>query len=99
MSEGKRTAPWLPPVYDKPDMFALKGLANGTATPDQQKHALDYIVRVLCGTYDLSYRPTSERDTAFAEGRRFVGLQLVKLLNAPAGMLDKPGRAYARRKS
>jgi hypothetical protein len=99
LSEGRRGAPWLPPDYDKQDMFALKGLAAGTATADQQKHALDYIVRMLCGTYDLSYRPTSERDTVFAEGRRFVGLQLVKLLNAPAGMLDKPGRAYARRKS
>jgi hypothetical protein len=28
----------------------------------------------------LSYRPQSERDTSFAEGKRFVGMQIVKQL-------------------
>ena len=28
----------------------------------------------------MSYRPDSERDTAFAEGKRHVGTQIVKFL-------------------
>jgi len=39
---------------------------------------MSFIVNQICGTYDLSYRPDSDRDTAFAEGKRMVGLQLVK---------------------
>lgn len=50
----------------------------GRASEDQQRRAMTFIVHQLCGTYDLSYRPTSDRDTAFAEGKRFVGLQMVK---------------------
>lgn len=61
-------------------MNAIKGLAAGTASPEQQQRALKWIIEQACATYDLSYRPDSDRETAFAEGRRFVGLQLVKAL-------------------
>lgn len=58
--------------------MAVKALAAGNANEGQQQRALDWIVRTLCGTYDLTYRPDSDRDSVFAEGKRFVGLQLVK---------------------
>jgi hypothetical protein len=74
-------APWSPVPYEPRDYGAIQALARGDATPDQQRHALAWIVELAAGTYDLSYRPDSTHDTAFAEGRRFVGLQLVKLLN------------------
>lgn len=73
--------PWKPPAYEDADAHAVKALRDGSATPDQQKRALAYIVNVLAGTYDMSYRPLSDRDTAFAEGKRFVGTQIVKFLN------------------
>ena len=73
-------SPWKPPAWEPPDVSAIQALNRGDATPDQQKRALDFIVR-LAGTYDLSYRPDSDRDTAFAEGKRFVGLQIVKFLH------------------
>ena len=73
-----KSSPWIPPEVPLAVTLAIKGLANGTANDAQQKRALNWIVETLCGTYDLSYRPLSDRDTAFAEGRRFVGLQLVK---------------------
>ena len=73
--------PWMPPDWEKADAGALKALARGDASPDLQRRALDYIVKTLAGTYDVSYRPDSDRDTSFAEGRRFVGLQIVKLIN------------------
>jgi hypothetical protein len=70
--------PWHPAPYDDADTYAIKALAAGVANEGQQKRALDWIINTLCGTYDLSYRPESDRDTAFAEGKRHVGLQLVK---------------------
>lgn len=71
--------PYMPPLWEPADIAAIQALQRGDASPDQQRRALDYIV-TLAGTYDLSYRPDSDRDTTFAEGKRFVGLQIVKAL-------------------
>ena len=73
-------SPWKPIEWEPADVAAIQALARGDATADQQRRALDYIINSLAGTYDLSYRPNSDRDTAFAEGKRFVGLQMVKAL-------------------
>lgn len=75
----KAPKPWEPVPWEDHHVFALQGLQAGTATPDQQRAALDWILRGLCATYELSYRP--DGGTEFCEGRRFVGLQIVKLLN------------------
>lgn len=72
-------SPWKPFDWEPADVVAIQALSRGEATPDQQKRALDYVIGAA-GTYDLSYRPNSDRDTAFAEGKRHVGLQIVKLL-------------------
>lgn len=61
--------------------LAIKAIATGTANEGQQMLALRWIIEDLCGTYDLSYRPQSDRDTVFAEGKRYVGLQLVREIN------------------
>jgi hypothetical protein len=84
-----RHEPWIPPEYETADAAAIRSLRDGTATPEQQKRALAYIVNTLAATYDLSYRPTSDRDTAFAEGRRFVGLQCVKLMNLNLALIKQ----------
>ena len=70
--------PWKPPQWEPEDAYAVQAVMYGRASEDQQKRAMAFIVNQVCGTYDLSYRPTSDRDTAFAEGKRFVGLQMVK---------------------
>lgn len=62
--------------YTIADVTALQAVSR---TPDGER-ALRCIVEKLAQTYQVSYRPQSDRDTAFAEGRRFVGLQIVKLL-------------------
>ena len=74
-------APWLPALYQNRDIRALKSLWAGTASPEDQIHAIRYIVKHLCKTHDLSYRAHSQRDTDFAEGKRFVGLQIMKFVN------------------
>lgn len=70
-----------PAAWELADASALQALAFGEASPDQQRRALKFLIERVSCAYDLSYRPESERDTAFAEGRRFVGLQIIKLLN------------------
>jgi hypothetical protein len=79
---------YFPPAWELADIAALKGLANGTASPDQQQRALKWIIENAAATYNLSYRPT-DRDTAFAEGRRFVGLQIVKALHLDLSLFRK----------
>jgi len=71
--------PWVPPAWTNEDAGAIQALIRGEAQPHQQQRAIKYIVEALCGAYDLSFRPSGDRDTTFAEGRRFVGLQIVKL--------------------
>lgn len=77
----------MPAPYDPDgaDTMAIKALFAGNASEGQQKRALKWIIEQACGTYDLSFRPGAdgERETAFAEGKRHVGLQLVKHINGP----------------
>jgi hypothetical protein len=83
--------PTTPAKYERADVVALKALAAGTATPEQQQRGLDWIIKAAADTYGLSFRLGSPDGTAFAEGRRSVGLQVVKLLNINLAVLsDKP---------
>lgn len=83
-------APWKPAQWELADAWALKALARGEADADQQMRALKWIIERAAGAYELSYRPGADgdRESAMAEGRRFVGLQVVKLLNL---VIKKPG--------
>lgn len=85
------TTVWGPPAWDIADGGALQALARGDADEHAQRRALKFIVEELAGTYEVSYRPglEGERDTAFAEGRRYVGLQIVKLLKINLSQLRK----------
>lgn len=77
--------PYLPVAYTPTDIYALQALRDGVATKGQQQQAMKFIIEGICSTYDLSYRPGAadgDRDTAFAEGKRYVGLQIVKFLHA-----------------
>lgn len=71
--------PFLPAPYEIADVSAFQALQRGDATPDQQQRALKWLIEVGAGTYQFHFYP-SDRDTAFALGRGFVGQQVVKLL-------------------
>ena len=71
--------PWLPVPYGPADAAAVRAVAAGTATEDQQRRAMDWIIYKACMLYDMSFFPESSRDSDFAEGRRFVGNQIVKM--------------------
>ncbi len=82
MPKPREAAPWLPVKYRKADVVALQALRRGEATPDQQFRALEYIVGTISDRNGMSFRPgglDGDRDTAFAEGRRFVGNTIVRL--------------------
>lgn len=87
----KPVSPAISPAeWNEYDALAIKALAAGNASEPQQKRALNWIVNHAAHTYDVSFSPTSDRETSFAEGRRFVGLQIVKLVNMPAELLKGP---------
>lgn len=85
------TTVWAPPIWDNADAGSLQALARGDADEHAQRRALKFIVEELAGTYEVSYRPgvDGERDTAFHEGRRYVGLNIVKLVKINLSQLRK----------
>lgn len=72
---------WHPAPWENHEATAIQALFSGNANPDQQRTAVKWILDGACNLYDLSFRPgeAGRRDTDFAEGRRFVGQQMVKL--------------------
>ena len=85
----------IPPPYlpfkweaDRAGVAAIKALDRGEATPEQQRRALTTIIEGISMYYDLSYR-SDPYDTAFAEGRRFVGAQIVKLTKLNINAIEK----------
>ena len=81
-----RPEPHLPPYHDPDIVLALRAWSMGTANAEQQKLAWRYTMYVAKASdefQDLSYRPHKEgrgSATDFAEGSRFVGMMLRKLL-------------------
>ena len=85
-----RDPAWLPAPYDYADVVAVRALAAGEADAAQQQRALNWMINTAAGAYEISFRSDGQggvRETAFAEGRRFVGLQLVKLINMPPALV------------
>jgi hypothetical protein len=74
--------PWRPTEWQDEDAYAVQAIMYGRASEEQQRRAMTFIVNNLCGTYDQSFRPPEldpdGRVTAFASGKRQVGLELVK---------------------
>jgi len=88
MKHIAQPAPYTPAPYTDADVSAIQALQRGEATPEQQKRALEWIVNAAANTYDVEYR-TDGRDPAFCSGRRFVGLQIVKMLKLSLAALNR----------
>jgi len=77
-------------IVNKADAVAIRAVAQGDASPDQQRRALEAIVGRIACTDDLSFRAEDHGgmfETAFAEGKRYVGLQIRKLITTPLHIL------------
>lgn len=89
MTARKAPAQILPANYGPAEAAAIQALNRGDATEHQQRIALKWIIEGAAATYDTSFSPDSDRLTSFAEGRRFVGSQVVKLLKIDVSKLKK----------
>lgn len=73
----------------KEEAIALRALHEGEATEHQQKLALYLITNVLSRAQDVLYISGSADDTAFLNGRAYVGQLILKYLKIPVGKLDE----------
>jgi len=86
---AKKVPFYLACDYTLPVLSAVQALEKGEATPDQQKRFLTWLVNEACMTYAMTYQPEGDRQSAFAEGRRHVGRQVVKLLKLNPSIFRK----------
>src|SRR6185437_7853967 len=70
----------LPSETTLADLSAIKALTRGDATSDQQKRALDWIVRRLARIGEPSFHPGDSHAMAFKDGRKFVGQVLANIM-------------------
>lgn len=75
--------------YVKADVRAVKAVAEGTASSADQKRAFQWILRKASAAQDVSFRPGEPDVTAYLEGRRSVGLAMLKLLSINPETLAK----------
>lgn len=78
--------PWAPPDLTDDVIWAIRAFSKGSAGEGQQRIVWNYLMYITGASdqfADLSFRPGAEgmRATDFAEGKRFVGLQLRKPLH------------------
>ena len=92
MAERKKTSraigPYIPAEWEPADIVAIQALIDGVAESYQQQRAMKWIIEQAAGTYEFGYYPT-DRDTAFALGRAFVGQQIVKLSKLNARIMKR----------
>lgn len=74
--------PWLAPECDPSDIYALQAVYNGRATDEQQRRAMDFIIKELCGVNRSTFvpGPDGQRASDLAQGKQLVGHVIVSLL-------------------
>lgn len=84
--------PYLPAPYEPHHIGAVQALARGDCPEHLQKEFLRWLIEDVCSTYDQSYR-VDPYNTAFAEGKRFCGNQVIKMLHLDAVKVSKQTKA------
>jgi hypothetical protein len=79
---------FMTPAVTPQEHMALKRLYKGEADAHQQRLALQLIVNKFSRAQETLFIPGSFAETAFLEGRGFVGQRVLKYLNLPVGKLD-----------
>ncbi|HZD29921.1 MAG TPA: hypothetical protein VE251_14675 [Xanthobacteraceae bacterium] len=82
--------PWDQAQAVLADASAIQALQRGEANPDEQRRALNWILKSACALPDWAYRPgTNDRDTNIALGRQHVGHQIMRLIKAPLASMRR----------
>lgn len=89
---------WLPAAWELFDASALQALARGDADARAQQHALKVIVEKLAGAYEETFVPREPGTSDYLQGRRSVGLQIVKLLKVDLAALRQAEQRQPARK-
>lgn len=76
-----QSPPWEPVAVEKAEITAIQALVSGLATKDQQGLFVEWLKRATA-IGELEFRATGERESTFAAGKRFVGLQFFTLAKA-----------------
>lgn len=94
-----RKPAWWPIETTVSDIEAIRACWDGKATPQQQRHVMEFVILAASQHTELSFRSDAdggERETAFAQGRWFVGQTLVKALNlGPAYIAELRRKEHA----
>src|SRR6187549_2463840 len=69
-----------PAPFDLPDVAAVQAVYGGRGTEEQQRRAMEWVIKKAAQIGSQSYRAGDSHATAFVEGRRFVGAQILSLL-------------------
>lgn len=83
-------APYQPVSLTQEIAWAIKGVATGTADAGQQSIFMKWLVWDCAKTYEMSFRaegPHPQKDQDFAEGKRFVGNSLIRVINMTPEMV------------
>lgn len=70
--------PWQPAPVTQAEMGAIRALTIGEANKDQQLLIVKWIEKASA-VGELEFRASGERESNFAAGKRFVGLQFFTL--------------------
>lgn len=78
-----------PAPYSDQVQAGLKALSAGSASPSQQAAVFEWLVKDAAGVGTQSFR-SDPMETAFAEGRRFVAIQIIHLTTKETTNGDQP---------
>ncbi len=74
--------------YDRADVISLQSVAAGVADEHQQRRAMEFIIYKLCDFDGVSFRDT-DRETSFAEGKRFVAQAINAVLTYDSRKIEE----------
>lgn len=75
---------------DRAALIAIRHVYEGTASEAEQRRAMAFIIQRLCMVHDRSFvldTEGGERLSAFIEGKRSVGHDLLKMIEVPVSQL------------
>ncbi len=70
---------WFECEYTPGHVAAAKALMKGAARADQQIEFMKWLVNNACQYNEVAWEAESDRTSSFEAGRRYVGVQVVKL--------------------
>ncbi len=83
-------------INNRRAVMAAHALHRGKAEEHQQTLFIKWLVFHLCQTHEEIFDPSNQYATAYAAGRRSVGLDILRTLEAvPETLPDKPEESHA----